>query len=108
MSKKKTEKLAVSYQSYLIETLQDKSSASLYLQEALDEYQEDGHTEALLLALKNVADAQGGIARLAKKTHLNRESLYKTLSSKGNPKLSTLGLLLNGLGFHLAIEPAAA
>jgi len=38
--------------------------------------------------------------------HLNRESLYKTLSSKGNPRFQTMGLLLKGLGFHLVIEPA--
>ena len=58
------------------------------------------------MALRNVAQALGGIGELAKKTHLNRQHLYKTLSRKGNPRLETVGLLLKGLGFHLSIEPA--
>jgi DNA-binding phage protein len=38
------------------------------------------------MALRNVAEAQGGIGALAKKAHVGRESLYKTLSRTGNPK----------------------
>ena len=44
----------------------------------------------LLLALKNITEAQGGVAKLAAATGLGRESLYKTLSPEGNPKLSTV------------------
>jgi probable addiction module antidote protein len=62
--------------------------------------------EAFLLALRHVAQAQGGIGKLATKTHLNRESLYKTLSNKGNPKLQTIGILLKGLGFEFSIKEA--
>jgi probable addiction module antidote protein len=73
------------------------------LQIALEEYQKDNNGEALLLALRYVAEAQGGLGLLSRKTHLNRASLYKTLSNRGNPKLQTLGLLLKGLGFRLTI-----
>jgi DNA-binding phage protein len=38
------------------------------------------------MALRNVAEAQGGLGKLAKKAHVGRESLYKTLSKTGNPK----------------------
>jgi len=96
------------YEAWLIESLKDKKEASVYLQVALDDYQDDGNMEALLIALRQVAKAQGGIAKLAEKTKLNRESLYKTLSKKGNPKLQTLGALFSGLGFHLTIEPIRA
>ena len=106
MNKHKIESVTSSYHDYLIESLQDKEEASLYIQAALDEYQEDGNTEVLLLAFRNVAEAQGGVGKLARKTRLNRVSLYRMLSSKGNPRLYTLGLLLKGLGFHLCIEPA--
>lgn len=102
--KHKIEKLTGDYKAWLIESLHDKKAAAAYLQVALDEYQNDGDTEALLLALRHVAQAQGGISQLSRKTHLNRESLYKTLSSKGNPKLQTLGLLFKGLGFHLSVK----
>jgi probable addiction module antidote protein len=93
------------YQEQLIKSLKDRKEAAVYLQVALDEYQQDGNIQALLIALRNITDAQGGISALSKKTHLNRQSLYKTLSRKGNPKLQTLGLLIRGLGFHLIIEP---
>lgn len=105
MKKAKIEKLTGSYNEWLLESLQDKELMAAYLQVALDEYQLDGNSEAFLLALRHVAQAQGGIAKLAKKTNLNRESLYRTLSKKGNPKLQTLGLLLKGLGFSLVIKP---
>ena len=102
----KVNELTSSYHDWLIDSLKNKKRAALYLQVALDEYQEDGNSEALLLALRNVTEAQGGMRLLAQKSHLNRESLYKTLSRKGNPKLQTLGALLKGLGFELQIKPA--
>ncbi len=99
-------KLTTDYDSYIVDTLKDKQEAAIYLQTALDEYQMDGDSEALLLAFKHIANAQGGITKLAKKTNLNRVSLYRTLSSKGNPRLQTLGLILKALGFHLSVSPA--
>jgi len=105
MSKAKVQKMTGNYEQWLINSLRDKKEAATYLQVALDEYQKDNDTEALLLALRHVAEAQGGIGLLSRKTHLNREALYKTLSSRGNPKLQTLGILLKALGFHLLIKP---
>lgn len=83
--------------------LKDPDEAFGYLQIAIEEYQEDNDSEALLVALRNVTMAQGGIAKLASKTHLNRQNLYSILSKKGNPRLDTFGLILRGLGFKLAI-----
>ncbi len=71
---------------------------------ALDEYQDDGDAEAFLLALRNVAEAKGGLGQLSQKTDLNRQNLYRTLSGTGNPRLNTLGTILNGLGFQLSIK----
>jgi probable addiction module antidote protein len=106
MNQKKTKKLP-NYENWLIESLQDPQEAEAYLQAALDEYQNDGDSEALMLAFRHLAQAQGGIGQLAEKAHLNRESLYKTLSSKGNPRLETITRLSNALGFHLKIETDA-
>ncbi len=105
--KKKIHQLTDSYEEYLLEDLKNPKTAVLYLQAAIGEYQKDDKIEALLLALRHVADAQGGLAKLAKKTQLNRENLYKMLSSKGNPKLNTLSALLHALGFQLSIQVAA-
>ena len=106
MTKRKIRQNTGDYHEWLIESLKNKKEAAIYLQVALEEYQNDGDLEAFLLALRNVAEAQGGIGMLSKKTHLNRESLYKTLSSKGNPKLQTIGILLKGLGFEFSIKVA--
>ncbi len=87
------------YQEYLIESLRDQREAEEYLNAALEE--ED--PELFLLALRNVAEAQGGVAHLAEKAKLNRESLYKMLSERGNPELRSLEALLHALGFRLAV-----
>ena len=64
---------------------------------------EEDDPELFLLALRNVAEAQGGIAQLADKAKLNRESLYRMLSDRGNPELRSLDALLHALGFRLAV-----
>lgn len=106
MNKRKIRQITGDYEEWLINSLKDKKEAAAYLQVALDEYQQDGELEPFLLALRHVAEAQGGLGILAQKTHLNRESLYKTLSSRGNPKLQTIGILLKGLGFGIFIKAA--
>lgn len=104
MTKQKIRKFTADYNEWLISSLRNKKEAAAYLQVALEEYQKDGDMDAFLLALRYVAEAQGGIAKLAQKTHLNRESLYRTLSVRGNPRLQTIGLLLKALGFGLSIK----
>ncbi len=88
----------------LRERLKDSEQASIYLSIAVEEYEKDGDTRAFLLALRDVTQAQGGMAKLAKKTKLNRESLYRTLSGNGNPRISTLENILSNLGFCLSIQ----
>lgn len=104
MSKKNLLKHTVSYHDEFIESLKDAKEALAYLSVALEEYQQDNNVEALLIALRNVTLAKGGIAGLAKETKLNRQSLYKILSPDGNPKLDTLGIILNALGFRLSLK----
>jgi probable addiction module antidote protein len=105
MNKSKLSKHTKNYHDDLIIALRDPKECYAYLQVALDEYQEDNDADALLIALRNVAEARGGITKLAKKTHLNRQNLYKALSKTGNPRLDTFGMILKGLGFHLSIQP---
>ncbi|MEI6242016.1 MAG: transcriptional regulator [Chlamydiota bacterium] len=87
------------YQDELIESLKDKNEALAYLNAAWEEcFNGDKESMTLfLLALRNVAEAQGGVSNLAKKTHLRREQIYHTLSSDGNPELKTFMTLLRGL-----------
>lgn len=78
-----------------------------YIKFALQEYQKDGDERPLLDALKQVALARGGLADLSVKTGLSRESLYKTLSPKGNPTLRTLNIILKVLGYRLSFQAIA-
>ncbi len=89
----------MAYQTDLIESLRDAQEAEEYLNAALEE----NDPELFLRALRNVAEAQGGVASLAEKTKLNRESLYRMLSERGNPELRSLEALLHALGFRLAV-----
>lgn len=94
------------YNDLLIESLKKPREAVAYLNAALEECK-DGSAESqklLLIAFKNVALAQGGISNLATKTGLGRESLYKTLSKRGNPKLTTLTNLISAMGFDLKVS----
>ena len=97
MSRKKT----VLYERELIESLQDNpEEAVAYLNAALD----DGDLKVFLLAVQDVAKAFGGISELSKKANVNRESLYKTLSEKGNPHFDHMNKLIKSLGFSLVVE----
>ncbi len=94
-----TEKSA-SYETGLREVLADPKEAAAYLNAAL----KDGSQEVFLLALRDVVAARG-LARVARDTSLNRENMYRILSEKGNPQLSSLKALLHSLGLRLAVEP---
>jgi probable addiction module antidote protein len=62
----------------------------------------DGDHRALPIALRTAADVLG-MAELARRTGLSRETLYRTLSDKGNPRLDTLGAILGAFGLRLAV-----
>lgn len=51
-----------------------------------------------------MAKAQGGRNVLAQRTGLNRESLYKTLSDKGNPLFETINAILEALGYRFVVQ----
>ena len=90
---------SASYQEGLMEDLRDPEEAAAYLNAALSE----GSYKAFLMALRDVAEANG-MTRLSKGTRLNRESMYRMLSKRGNPELSSLAALLEELGLKLAVE----
>ncbi|MDP3995529.1 MAG: putative addiction module antidote protein [bacterium] len=93
------------FKTYHIEKLKNPSEARMYLSLALADFEKDNDIDDFLLAIRDVAQAQGGIGRLAHHTRLNRQNLYKALSKEGNPRLETIGAVLNGLGFRLSVEP---
>ncbi len=90
----------------MVELLRDDAAfADEYLAASLESLDEPGGREALLMALRQVAQAQGMDA-VAERAGIQRESLYRALSPKGNPTLKTLLAILNGAGLRLAVTRA--
>ena len=94
--------VSVPHRPQLLEWLKDPANAAAYVEAALDE----GDPAGILQALRNVADSRGGVARIAEKTGLNREALYRTLSKRGNPQLKSLAAILGATGLRLSVTPA--
>jgi probable addiction module antidote protein len=89
------------YKEHLLERLQDPDEAAAYLNAAL----QDDDPHVFLLALRDIAEAQGGMGWLADQADLNRESLYRTLSLRGNPRFFNLVAVLDAVGLELSIQP---
>jgi len=80
------------------EYLKTEKDVATYLQVIF----EDGDTALITHALGVVARSKG-MAKIAKKTGLGRESLYKALSKNGNPRLDTLLKVVHALGLKLKV-----
>ena len=95
-------KTSVSHDEAMVRRLRkDPEFAVEYLKAAL----EDDEPTVLLIALRHLAQAQG-IAKVAKAAGLQRESLYRALSPRGNPRLSTLVAVTKAIGLKLTVEAA--
>lgn len=93
-----------SHDEAVIELLRDDPEfASAYLSAALDEAEEPGGRVALLAALRQVAEARG-MAAVAARAGIPRESMYRVLSPSGNPRLETLLAVIAALGLRLDIR----
>jgi probable addiction module antidote protein len=95
---------ATSYDNWARNTLAADSELTVeYLREVLEH---SDTPEELLLGLRRIAEAQG-MSRVAEAAGLSRESLYRSLSAAGNPRLSTLMAVLRVAGLRLSVRPAA-
>ncbi|MDR2839044.1 MAG: addiction module antidote protein [Azonexus sp.] len=78
-----------------------------YAAELLNAVLEDGDQQELMLTLRRLALAFGGVSKLAEQAELNAKTLYRTLSVQGNPELKSLTSILNAMGMRLAVQPIA-
>ena len=83
----------------------DRELAVEYLKAAMESLDDPDNRAAGLLALRTVAEAYGGLGTVAAEAGISRESLYRTLSAKGNPTLKTLLAVLKSVGMKLSVEP---
>jgi len=83
----------------MLERLRDPATAAAYINAAARE----DDPGAFLQALRNVAEARGGLSKIAASAGLNRQQLYRTLSSAGNPELRSLTRILEATGLQLVV-----
>jgi probable addiction module antidote protein len=95
-------KPSISHDEAMVRDLRsDPAFAAEYVRAALEDTDDP---RVLLLALRRVAEARGGIAKVAKAAGIERESLYRALSPRGNPRLSTLVAVTKAMGLKLTLE----
>jgi len=100
------DKASVSHDEAMVKRLRkSRAFAAEYLKAAMEDTDEPA---VLLVALRQVAEARGGIAKVAKAAGIERESLYRALSPRGNPRFSTLVAVTRAMGLTLTVESAPA
>src|SRR5215468_1969460 len=90
-----------SYKADLLEQLNDPEFAAAYLANVL----ESGDNAAFLIALRDVVEAGGGVNWVSQQARIQRQSVYKALSERGNPTLTTLQDVLKPLGLRISVMP---
>ena len=97
-------KASISNDEAIIQELrEDAEFAAEYLNAAIEDTAEP---KVLLLALRQVVEARGGLAKVAKQAGVERESLYRALSAHGNPRLSTPLGVAKAVGLRLTVQAA--
>lgn len=76
--------------------------------EMLNSILEDGDQGELMIALRQMTKAFGGIPKVAEQAHLNPTQLYRTLSPTGNPAVSSLSAILKAMGMRLSVQALGA
>lgn len=85
------------------ELREDREFAVEYLKNALESLDNPEERAVSLVMLRALAEAYGGLGSIAKQAGISRESLYRSLSPKGNPTLKTLVAVVNAMGLRLSI-----
>ena len=89
-----------SYKKLLLERLKEPKHREAYVNAAL----KDGDPKILLAVLEDCAEAMGGVAWLAKETHLSRPAIYKIISDKGNPRWDSLAKVLSAFDLRINVS----
>ena len=66
---------------------------------------EDDVSGELLIVLRQMTKAFGGVPAVAEKANLNCTQLYRTLSEDGNPEFRSLMAILKAMGLRLVAQP---
>lgn len=83
------------------EHLETEADMAAYLDAALEE----GDAALVVAALGDIARAKG-MSQIARDAGLGRESLYKALSTTGNPEFVTILKVVRALGLQFHVQTA--
>lgn len=101
---KKPKSAASHHEHEILELRADRELAIEYLKAAMEALDNPDDRAGGLLALRTVAEAYGGLGAVAAEAGISRETLYRTLSARGNPTLKTLIAVLKVVGLRLSVE----
>ena len=79
----------------LEDDLTDTEFAMYYIEAAITDYKEDGNTESIWMALRDVVEAQGAVSELSKRTGIDAETLSNTFANEDAPRSGTLRTILS-------------
>ena len=69
----------------------------------MEEVLKDGDPKLILSAINDIARAKG-MSKIAEKSGLGRESMYKALKPNAKPRFETIMKIIQAMGFTLSIE----
>ena len=93
------------YRAHDVATVESFRKYPRFAAEYLNQVLADGNQEELMVTLRYMAEAFGGVPKLAARAQLNATTLYRTLSPNGNPELRSIKALLGAMGMRLAVQP---
>ncbi len=100
----KLQQCTTPFKDYLLKDLAQPEFAKGYLESAIQDFDKDGNVEALLLSMKDVSEAEGGIERLVSWTNLSPQTLTYLLNAKHTPQLDKVLDILASLKDSLRLK----
>ena len=97
-------KQTTSFRVDLLKDLKDTEFAMYYIEAALADYKEDGNTESIWMALRDVVEAQAAVSELSKRTDIDAKTLLDVLSKEDAPRLDILSTILKSFECQLSVE----
>ena len=95
--------MSKNYADHETATINSLKNDPAFAAEYLNAVIEDGNSAEIMTALRRISEAGGGVSAIATEANLNAKTLYRTLSSKGNPSLKTLLAILSALNLKLTV-----
>jgi len=87
----------------LAEQIETKEDVAGTLEAVIELAVQENDLDYLLKAIGEIARSKG-MTQIARDLNLDRASLYKSLSSEGNPSFFTVAKVLDNLGYSISIR----